>query len=174
MDNTLLTALIAAGSACIGALIPSVTSYGLARMNNKKDLSSKTIENQRNTYKNLIVAIQAMMNESNENNFNVFQSAVNDVLLFAGKNTANKVSNYYHNIVNLQNKGTGLNAKQHQQYQKDIINSMRKDLGICNEEIDTYLIAFRPSQSTKKQNEIQNTTKPDRCGGKNGERVFNS
>ena len=130
MDNTLLTALIAAGSACLGALIPSLTSYGLARLNNKKELSMKTTDVQRNKYKELIAAIQAMMNNSSETNFCNLQNAVNDVLLFAGKDTAKIVSSYYHSIVELQNAGTGLNPQQHQKFQMDIINAMRKDLGI--------------------------------------------
>ena len=44
MDNTILTALIAAGSACIGALIPSLFSYLGKRKEYENDKKWKMFE----------------------------------------------------------------------------------------------------------------------------------
>lgn len=58
MDNTLLTAFIAAGSACLGALIPSLFSYLEKRKEYENDKKAKLEEIRRKVYNEYIDALK--------------------------------------------------------------------------------------------------------------------
>ena len=69
MDNTILTALIAAGSACIGAFIPSLFSYLGKRKEYENDNKAKMEDIRRKAYYEYIEALQTMINAGNKDNF---------------------------------------------------------------------------------------------------------
>ena len=147
MNETLLISLIAAGSACLGALIPSLFSFLSLRIQFKNEKKLKNSDKQTEEYVAYIEAMQYMMNNPfDPNGFIVFQQHVNKVLLFSEKKTAELISEYYHTMIELQQQNKGLTPENHKKFQNDIINSMREDLlGVSSKKADKlYLIAFRP------------------------------
>lgn len=136
MDNTLLTALIAAGSACIGALIPSLFSYLGKRKDYKNDRDAKLEEIRRMEYDNYIKALQTMVNEGNKDNFLTLQACTNRILLFAGPELSVLVNKYYNDIVQRTLQQKPLISEEHTRYQTDIFNAMREELGISTEKLE--------------------------------------
>ncbi len=136
MDNTLLTALIAAGSACIGAFVPSLFSYLGKRRDYKNDRDAKLEEIRRTEYNKYIEALQTMINDGNRDNYLPLQASTNHLLLFAGPKLSCLI-NQFNNEINtrtIQNKP--LTLEEHTRYQTDIFNAMREELGISTEKLE--------------------------------------
>lgn len=136
MDNTLLTALIAAGSACIGALIPSLFSYLGKRIEYKNDRRAKMDEIRRKEYYRYIEALQTMINNENRDTFMELQASTNRILLFSGPKLSKKVNEYYKRIIKAA-QGETMGLDELTKYNTDIINEMRKELNISNETLDS-------------------------------------
>ena len=136
MDNTLLTALIAAGSACIGALIPSLFSYLAKRKEYENDRNAKLEEIRRKVYNEYIDALQAMINVGNRDNFLPLQASTNKLLLFAGPKLSSLVNQHYNDIVQRTLQGKPLTLEEHTRYQTDIFNAMREELGVSTEKLE--------------------------------------
>lgn len=131
MDNTILTALIAAGSACIGALIPSLFSYLGKRKEYENDNKAKMEDIRRKAYYEYIEALQTMINVGNRDNFLPLQASTNKLLLYAGSELSGLINQYYNDIIQ-----KTLTLEEHTKYQTDIFNEMRKELGITKEKLD--------------------------------------
>ena len=131
MDNTILTALIAAGSACIGALIPSLFSYLGKRKEYENDNKAKMEDIRRKAYYEYIEALQTMINVGNRDNFLPLQASTNKLLLYAGSKLSGLINQYYNDIIQ-----KTLTLEEHTKYQTDIFNEMRKELGITKEKLD--------------------------------------
>lgn len=136
MDNTLLTALIAAGSACIGALIPSLFSYLGKRKEYENDRKAKLEEIRRKVYNEYIDALQTMINVGNRDNFLPLQASTNKILLFAGPRLSSLVNQHYNDIVQRTLQGKPLTLEEHTRYQTDIFNAMREELGVSTEKLE--------------------------------------
>lgn len=136
MDDTILTALIAAGSACIGALIPSLFSYLGKRKEYENDKKAKLEDIRRKAYYEYIEAIQRMINAGNRENFLLLQASTNKLLLYAGSRLSGLINQYYNDIIQKTLQGESLTLKEQTKYQTDIFNEMRKELGITKEELD--------------------------------------
>jgi hypothetical protein len=136
MDNTLLTAIIAAGSACIGALIPSLFSYLGKRKEYENDKKAKLEEIRRKVYNEYIDALQNMINVGNRDNFLPLQASTNKLLLFAGPKLSDLVNRHYYDIVQRTLQGNPLTLEEHTRYQTDIFNAMREELGVSTEKLD--------------------------------------
>lgn len=146
MENTLQIAIVAASSAIVGAIVPSLMSYlnqRAAVRDNRKENNRKL---QTEKYEYFILAMQNMMNNSsNSNCFANFQNAVNQILIYADNDTAVIINEYYRRMIELQQQNAGLNSERHKKYQGEIINSIRKNIGVSNKKLDdVYLIAFDP------------------------------
>lgn len=136
MDNTILTALIAAGSACIGALIPSLFSYWGKQNEYENDKKAKLEDIRRKAYYEYIEALQRMINAGNRENFLLLQASTNKLLLYAGSKLSGLINQYYNDIIQKTLQGESLTLKEQTKYQTDIFNEMRKELGITKEELD--------------------------------------
>lgn len=136
MDSTLLTAIIAAGSACIGALIPSLFSYLGKKKEYKNDREAKLEEIRRKEYNNYIEALQTMVNDGNRDNFLILQACTNRILLFAGPKLSVLVNKYYNEVVQRTLQQKPLTLEEQTRYQTNIFNTMRKELGVSKEKLD--------------------------------------
>ena len=136
MDNTILTALIAAGSACLGALIPSLFSYLGKRREYKNDRKTKLEEIRRKEYNQYIEALQTMVNDGNRNNFLSLQVSTNRLLLFAGPKLSKLVNRYYSHIIEKTIQGEFLTLAEQTKYQTDIFNAMREELGVSKKDLE--------------------------------------
>ena len=136
MDSTLLTAIIAAGSACIGALIPSLFSYLGKREEYKNDRDAKLEEIRRKEYNNYIEALQTMVNDGNRDNFLTLQTCTNRILLFAGPELSVLVNKYNNEVVQRTLQQKPLTLEEQTTYQTNILNAMRKELGISKEKLE--------------------------------------
>lgn len=136
MDNTILTALIAAGSACIGALIPSLFSYWGKRNEYENDKKAKLEDIRRKAYYEYIEALQRMINAGNRENFLLLQASTNKLLLYAGSKLSGLINQYYNDIIQKTLQSEPLTLEEQTKYQTDIFNEMRKELGITKEELD--------------------------------------
>ena len=130
MDNTMCTALIAAISACIGALIPSLFSYLGKRQEYKNDRTAKIEEIRRNEYCLYIETLQAMINEDNRDNFLALQKSTNRLLLFSGEELSKIINEYYSELVERTNENTQLTLEEQIEYQTKIFNTMRNEIGV--------------------------------------------
>ena len=99
MDNTILTALIAAGSACIGALIPSLFSYWGKRNEYENDKKAKLEDIRRKAYCEYIEALQRMINAGNRENFLLLQASTNKLLLYAGSKLSGLINQYFNDVI---------------------------------------------------------------------------
>ena len=140
MDNTILTALIAAGSACIGALIPSLFSYLGKRKEYENDKKAKMEDVRRKAYYEYIEALQTMINAGNRDNFLLLQASTNKLLLYAGSELSGLINQYYNDIIQKTLQGGPLTLEEQTKYQTDIINEMRKELGVTKEKLDKVSI----------------------------------
>lgn len=136
MDNTILTALIAAGSACIGAFIPSLFSYLGKRKEYENDNKAKMEDIRRKAYYEYIEALQTMINAGNKDNFLPLQASTNKLLLYAGSELSGLINQYFNDIIQKTLLGGSLTLEEQTKYQTDIFNEMRKELGITKEKLD--------------------------------------
>lgn len=132
MDNTLLTALIAAGAALSGAFIPAIFSYLGIKRELKNSNSSKLNDIRRQEYVNYLAALQKLINNSNETNFISLQNSTNKLILYADKKLARLVNEYLQTIVERTNAGNSISLKENNDYQTRIVNEMRVEIGITD------------------------------------------
>src|SRR5690554_6353312 len=146
MDDKLLIALVAAGSALLGAVIPTVFNF----FNNKKqrdfEIRKILLEKQKAAYFELLSCLQAMINQQgNEDLFRALQVAGNQVAIYGDESTSEEYLSYYYALVSgAQGNRQPLTSKEHKDYQTKIMNAMRKGVGLG--EIDSFeIIGFHPA-----------------------------
>lgn len=137
MDNTILTAIIAAASASVGAIIPSLFSYLGKRKEYENDKKAKLEDLQRRTYYEYIEALQKIINSGNRDNFLLLQASTNKLLLYAGSKLSSLINQYYNDITQRSLQRKPLTLEEQTKYQTYIFNAMRKELGIAKEKLDT-------------------------------------
>lgn len=135
MDNTLFTAIIAASSALMGALIPSLFSYFTRQKEFENEQKVRLEEVRREEYRLYIETLQAMINEGNRDNFLLLQESTNKLLLFAGPELCTTINEYYNKLVESANQKRPMSLEEQTKYQTDIFNAMRKELGISTKEL---------------------------------------
>lgn len=136
MDHTILTAIIAAVSACVGAIIPSLFSYLGKQKEYENDKKAKMEDIRRKAYYEYIEVLQTMINAGNRENFLLLQASTNKLLLFAGAKLSGLINHYYNDIIQKTLQSEPLTLEEQTRYQTDIFNEMRKELGITKEELD--------------------------------------
>ena len=140
MDNTILTAIIAAAAACLGAIIPSLFSYLAKQKDYENDKNAKLDDIRRRAFYEYIVALQTIVNASNKENYLLLQASTNKLLLYAGSNLSSLINQYHNSIVQNANQNKSMTLDEHEKYQTDIINAMRIELGITKESLDMVSI----------------------------------
>lgn len=129
------TALIAAGSAFLGALVPSVFSYLGKRQEFKNAKKVRLNEIKIQVYEEYFNTLQNMVQNSNPDNFSALQSSTIKILMFADKGLANIVNDYIRRLVQ-STTTTPLTKEQHMDYQTKIINEIRKELGYTSSDLE--------------------------------------
>lgn len=130
MDNTLFTAIIAASSALMGALIPSLFSYFTRQKEFENEQKVRLEKLRMEEYCLYIETLQAMINEGNRDNFLALQKSTNRLLLFSGKELSKIINEYYSELVERTNENTQLTLEEQIEYQTKIFNTMRNEIGV--------------------------------------------
>ena len=142
-SNEISIALISAVSALGGALIGVVGSIIINYQNLRNERLNRRIDLRVNYYLEFIESMQIFMNDSSANNFNKFQQAINKVILISNAEVAKNINTYYRALIkNVSERN--LREAQHNEYQRKIINSIRRDLKSSNKELeDVYLVQYQ-------------------------------
>lgn len=141
MDDKLLIALIAAGSALFGSLIPQVFTFFNNRSQRAFEKEKAKKGAQAEIYENLLINLQSTMNKGDEA-FPELQKSIIQISLLGDSETAMVVEKYYRELVN---RGAELKKGDHAMHQKNIINSMRCQIDL--EPLERFeLVRFGPGQ----------------------------
>lgn len=132
MDNIVLTSIIPAASACLGALIPSLFSYLVKRQEYDIERLAKIDDLRREEFAIYLDCLQQMLNEGNKYNFLKLQTSTNKLLLYSGPELSNLVNDYYNTLIDRANLGHPLLHNEQEEYQTKIVNAMRAELGVSN------------------------------------------
>lgn len=145
MKDELCIAIVAAGSALLGTLIPTVISYLSNLKQNKFELEKTLLEKQKDIYWDLMVSLQNMINSPTNEAFNEMQKSVIKLSIYGDNKSSISLNNYYRELINSSNGARGpLTQAEHQQFQKEIVNGMRSNLGL--EPFENFeIVGFRPT-----------------------------
>ena len=147
MENvsfTIISAVIAACSACVGALIPSVFSYLAQKKINDDRRKIMWEELRRNEYCQYIESLQLAMNESNEDNIRILQNATNRLLLYSGNKLTMLSNQYFKKLIDSANTGEFLTYDEQVKYHTEIVNEMRNEMGNENKTLDSVILVVVP------------------------------
>jgi hypothetical protein len=145
MDEKLLIGLVAAGSAILGYVIPTVFNFWTNKEQREFEIKKLLLEKQKAAYFELLSTLQAMINEQNsENRFRALQVAGNQVAIYGDAKTSQEYLNYYYELVSQgQGRRQPLTSDDHKKHQTAIMNAMRKGIGL--DEIKSFeVIGFHP------------------------------
>lgn len=139
MDDKLLVAVIAGSSALLGSLIPTLVGFFNNRCQRAFELKKELIARQRTAYSQMLLNLQATMNNGNEG-FQKLQQSILEVAVYGDKETAAAVHKYYLALVH---RGAELKKEEHAQFQTGILNAMRANLDL--KPLDSFeLVRFTP------------------------------
>ncbi len=128
LEDKILIAVIAAGSALLGSLIPSVLTF----LNNNKqrqfEVRKMLLDKQKEAYRDLLVSLQEFGNNSVQSNeyFYKFQNQVLQVVIYGEDSASKAVNDYYQELVNKKS----LSNEEHRKHHSNILNTMRRSLGL--------------------------------------------
>jgi len=144
MNDTILIAIISASSALVGALIPTLFTYFKNKEQNKFELKKGLLENQKVVYDEILIALQNMINHQGNEEFKALQKASIKLAIYGDNDSSKAMNDYYNEVTKSgQSLRNPLSKDEHKNYQKRIINGIRKNLGL--EEFDTFeIVGFRP------------------------------
>jgi anionic cell wall polymer biosynthesis LytR-Cps2A-Psr (LCP) family protein len=144
MNETLLIAIISASSALIGSLIPTLFTYLKNKEQNEFELKKDLLENQKIVYDEILIALQNMINHQGNEEFKALQKASIKLAIYGDNDSTKAMNEYYNELTKSgQNLRSPLIKEEHKNYQKRIINGIRKNLGL--EELDSFeIVGFRP------------------------------
>jgi hypothetical protein len=143
MDEKILIGVISASSAIIGGIIPTLSAYFNTKNQNEFELKKDLIANQKNVYDEVLIALQNIINNSGVEENKAFQKASNKLAIFGDNASAKAMNDYYYELINAQKLGVPVTTDEHRNYQKRIINGIRKNLGL--EELNSFeILGFRP------------------------------
>jgi hypothetical protein len=143
-NNTLFVAIIAALSALLGSLIPTVVGYLNSMKDREFELKKELLLKQKHSYLDVLLKLQAIINDpSNKNLFIQLQEAAINISIFGDDKTSEAFSTYYYDVLSSgQGKRNPLTAQEHKEHQLKIINNMRITLGL-NELKEFEIVALR-------------------------------
>lgn len=146
MTETIQIALISACSALFGALIPTILSYFNNKEQNQFELKRDLLNNQKNAYRELMIALQNIISKQDNDKFRALQNAINELSIYGDNISSNAMNNYYREMINANiNKREPLTSEEHKQFQQEVINGIRKNLGL--NEFETFeIIGFSPEE----------------------------
>lgn len=132
MDDKLLIALVAAGAAILGSVIPTIFNFWNNAQQRKFEVKKALLEKQKEAYFHLLNTLQSIINEQNsEKLFLTLQEAGNQVAIYGDKEAAQTYLDYYYELIS-QSQGhrKPLGSVEHKDHQTKIMNAMRLGLGL--------------------------------------------
>jgi hypothetical protein len=144
MSETIQIALISAGSALFGALIPTILSYLNNKEQNKFELKRDLLNNQKNVYRELMISLQNVINNQGNDEFIILQKTIVELSIYGDNISSNAMNNYYREMTSAaMGQRNHLTNEEHKKFQQEVMNGIRKNLGL--KEFETFeLIGFRP------------------------------
>ena len=144
MTETIQIALISAGSALFGALIPTILSYLNNKEQNQFELKRDLLNNQKNAYRELMIALQNVISNQGNDEFRALQKAIIELSIYGDNISSHAMNNYYSALTSASTgRRNHLTSEEHKEFQKEVINGIRKNLGL--KEFETFeIIGFRP------------------------------
>ena len=144
MDDKVLIAIISATSALVGSLIPTIFNFLNNKTQNGFTLKRDLLENQKNVYWVIMIALQNIINKNGENEFLELQKAAIKLSIYGDNNSSKAINNYYNELVkSAQGTRDLLTSDEHRNFQKSIINGMRNNLGL--DEFESFeIVGYRP------------------------------
>jgi hypothetical protein len=146
MEEKLVLAVIAAGSALLGAVIPTIFNY----LNNKRqrefEAKKVILKKQKAAYFDLLESMQDMINnQTDQASFLRLQKCGIKVAIYGEDSAAHEFLHYYSELVRSANgQGKILDGEEHRLHQMRMLNSMRRSLGLG--ELSAFeIIGFHPS-----------------------------
>lgn len=117
MSKKIWIATIAAASALVGALIPTVFSYLNTSKQHELELKRELIEKQKDIYWDFMFALQTIINEQSDANFFKLQQEVLRMSLYADNKTSLAVKSYWEALVqSSQGNGHGFQTRNMQHF----------------------------------------------------------
>lgn len=150
MKQEIYIAIIAAGSALVGSLIPTIIGYLNTLKQNKFELDRTLLEKQKDIYWDLMNSLQIMINKQDNDSFVEMQKSVIKLSIYGDNTTSLALNKYYTELINssLQLRKP-LTKEEHQRFQTKIINGMRENLGL--ESFEKFeIIGFHPEKQPQK------------------------
>ncbi|WP_321437279.1 hypothetical protein [uncultured Bacteroides sp.] len=144
MNDTLMTAIIAAGSALLGGAIPSIINYFSISKQKNIELNSKLKEQQKDLYLKYLLVLQKGINEMTNENFLELQNINLEIALYGDDKTSKLANQYYTTLVNQSNNNIPMDPESHKEFQSKIFNAMRKHLKLDTYE-EFYIIGYNPN-----------------------------
>ena len=147
MDDKILIAIISAGSALIGSLIPTIITFLNNKEQNSFELKRDLLNNQKGVYGEIMIALQNVINKQGNEEFRELQKASIKLSIY-GDNSSSKAMNEYYNEITKsgQQLRKPLTPEEHKIFQMRIINGIRKNLGL--EKFDSFeIVGFRPENN---------------------------
>ena len=148
IDDKILIAVIAALAALFGSLIPTVFNY----FNNEKqrdfERKKELYNRQKDLYVEVMLALQSIINGQSDSEFIKLQEAALKISTYGACKPSQAFNKYYFELVRSGNQSRiPLTQKEHQEFQMDIINTMREAMGLDSLEY-FEVIAYRPISTT--------------------------
>ena len=148
MDHPFLIALVAAFSALIGSLIPTLFNYWNNNKQRNFEVKKIILEKQKDVYLELLLAMQDLVNyEKNHEYFFRLQKSGLQVAIYGDEKASQAFHDYYYDLIRSSLGGRDkLSADEHRQHQANILNSMRSGLGL-GKIAKFEIVAFRPKEA---------------------------
>lgn len=143
MNETILIAIISAGSALVGGLIPTIITYLNNKEQNQFELKKDLLNKQKEVYSEIIISLQNMINHQGTQEFKELQKAAIKLSIYGDNSSSKSMNKYYNEVTKIgQNLRTPLTKEEHKQFQLEIINGMRNNLGL--DKFDNFeIVGFR-------------------------------
>ena len=136
-------AIISAVSALLGSLIPQIFGYLTHKKNKEFELKKPILDLQRDSYGDLMSALQNCVNDMSKDKFLVFQKSCLDVFIFGDNKTATISYAYYSSILRGEISKSPLTNEQHKEFHQKILNAIRENFKLGS--LDSFeLIGFNP------------------------------
>ncbi|MFV8343607.1 hypothetical protein [Flavobacterium sp. XS2P39] len=147
MDDKILIAIISASSALVGSFIPTIFTYFKTKDQFQFELKKDLLANQKSVYDGILIALQNMINNQGNEEFEALQKASIKLAIYGDNNSAKAMNEYYNEVTKSgRNARIPLTKEEHKEYQEKIINGIRQNLGL--NKLDSFeIVGFRPDKN---------------------------
>lgn len=148
MDDKIFIAIIAAASALLGSLIPTIINYLNSKEQRNFEIQKDLINKQKEIYLELMLSLQDMINHQKDSSkfYNLQQAAIK-ASLYGDNKTSAAFYNYYDNLVKSSlGKRESLTTEENHRHQTEILNSIRQAMGLNT--FDKFaIVGFHPDNT---------------------------